>query len=240
MTELHCNYHFSSSLFWAFATLNCGRFLKDIQHLNILLTLSGIQPVFDRRVNGVKFSKVGIFFCVIHICLCLYSDHILEQEARIARLFLPDVMYAMSIMQRICNLVYPLACSIGTIVQFKNLSKFLDSQDQFDLFLIKNSMNVNKLHKKIKKMELWSGVLSIFVAIISGVSYVEQAKVFSQPTFYTYYIGIFFSLNYTLILFKICNQFYAFHMRTELFTNHLKRILRRDIQQIQSYPVKTY
>lgn len=80
-------------------------------------------------------------------------------------------------------------------------------------------MNVNKLQKKARKMELWSVGLCVFVGALSGLSNVK-AKVFTPPNFYTYYIGVFFCMNYTLLLFKTCNKYYAFNLRAELFTDY--------------------
>lgn len=211
--------------------MNYGKIVRRINFLNILLAICGIQPVYDQRKNGAKYSIFGVLCIILHTVLCIYSDHKLQEEQGIIRRFLQGIMFAMTYMQRFASLGYPLICVLGAIVQFEKMARFMDLEDHFDLYLKRVSMNISHMYRKIKRMQIVSCVLALIIGAISGWSYVSNSGVFSENPmqFYTYYSGIFFSLNYTLIIFKICNHYYALHLRAELFTRHLKNILEKDI-----------
>lgn len=220
--------------------MRIGRVLRHINYLNILLIISGIQPVFDQRVNGSKFSKIGVLCVLVHIVLCIYSDQELEREQRIMRFFVNGIMLGMKYLHRFANLFYPIVCVVGAIVQFEILAKFVDLNDRFDIFLAKSSMNVKRVHLKIRKMQHWSCIIAFVIAGVGNASNIAYTKLFAEIGFHTYYTGIFFGLNFTLVLFKISNYFYAFYLRMQLFSEYLEAVLKRDLQPIRVYQVKRY
>lgn len=220
--------------------MSCGQFFRDINFLNILLVISGIQPVYDQRKNGRKYSKIGVMFVILHIVLCLYSDKKSEEEQEVVRMFLKNIMFVMTYLHRFANLFYPMVCVLGAIVQFNELATFLDLQEKFDIYLEKGSMNVLRVHRNLKKVQLWACVIAIVIAGVSFLSQSEHTLLYTDIGFHTVYTGIFFALNYTLLLFKMSINFYAFYLRMNLFTEHLDGILRRDFQQNPDLQIKRY
>lgn len=196
-----------------------------INYLNILLNICGIQPVYDRPKNGKKFSKIGILSIFIHTGLCIYCDHELEEDNKFLKAFLSGIMIAMTYLKRICSFVLPLACVFGAIFQFESLATFMDLKDRFDVYLKKCAMDVMNMHKRIKKVQLMSTFTSLFLAVISGISTYYYASLFSEVHFYTIYSGVFFSLNYTLIIFKVCINYYAMYLRVEMYTAILNTMM---------------
>lgn len=211
---------------------------SSINYLNLLLTLSGIQPVHDQRQNGSKYCKFGILCIVIHTVLCVYCDHKMEEEQAVLRMFLTGIMFGMSYLKRISSLVYPVAIVLGAILQFESLATFMELKDHLDVFLHKCSLDVVGMHKKIKEKQLLSTVMSLLMALLTGISTVYYTRIFFRVGFAQVYSGVFFSLNYTLVTFKICNNFYALYLRTELYCEHLKRIVER--QRRFDVPVKKF
>lgn len=200
--------------------------VKDFDYLNILLTLSGVQPVFDRKQkNGGKYSIIGIICVLVHSVLCIYCDHIAEEEQRVIRRFLMNIMFGLTYLHRFYSLVYPLLSVIGAIVQFKALNTFLDSQDQLTLYLSRCSMDTDRLQQQVKQMQIWSAISCLVLAALSSVSYVYYSEIFSRIQFSTYYTGVFFSLNYMLVVAKVCNHFYAYLLRLNLYCDHLKVVM---------------
>lgn len=217
--------------------------LRHINYLNILLTISGIQPVYDRPKNGRKYSILGLIFVTIHGGLILYCDYTLQEEQQILRLLLTGIMLGMSYLQRIANLAYPLATLIGTIVQFKSMARFLELEDRFDLYLMQQcSLDVSGMHRRIKKMQMMSMWIAIIIGIVSAYSHALYSKaispMFNDADFTGYYTGLFFGMNFTLVIFKICNHYFALSLRSELYIRHLKNILRSEIHL--NLPVKRY
>lgn len=198
---------------------------RNINYLNILLNICGIQPVYDRPKNGKKYSKIGILSIFIHTGLCIYCDHELEEDHKILKAFLSGIMIAMTYLKRICSIVFPMACVFGAIFQFESLATFMDLKDRFDVYLKRCSMDVKNLHMRIKKVQLMSTFTSLFLAVISGISTYYYSSIFSDVYFYTIYSGVFFSLNYTLIIFKVCNNYYAMYLRTEMYTMNLNTMV---------------
>lgn len=198
---------------------------RNINYLNFLLNICGLQPVFDRPKNGKKYSKLGILSICINTGLCIYSDYELEQDSEVLRAFQNGVLVVMSYLKRIFSFVLPIACIIGSIFQFESLATFLDLNDRFDVYLNKCSVDVMSLHLRIKKVHSMSISTSLFVAVISGISNYYFSILFSEVYFYTIYSGVFFSLSYTLIIFKVCNNYYAMYLRTDMYTLHLKNIM---------------
>lgn len=203
--------------------------VRRIDYLNILLCISGIQPVYDQRKNGSKYSKIGILCIILHTYMCIYSDHKLEEEQRVIRMFLRNIMFAMTYLQRFANLCYPMVCVLGAILQFESLAKFLELEEHLDLYLKSRKQDVTGMHKKIRRMQLVSVIISLFVGVISCASYCSYTAVLNTVQFYTYYTGLFFSMNFALVIFKIFNHYYALHLRADLYTQHLKKILECEI-----------
>lgn len=201
---------------------------RHIDVLNILLILSGIKPVFDRPTNGSKYSAIGIVCIIIHTVLCIYGDRELAEESRIMQSFVKGIMIGMIHMKRVSSLFYPLVSVFGAILQFGSMSTFLELEDKLEFYLQKCSMNVSAMRGKIGKMQQITAVVAIFLGVISAISNASYAGVFGEVNVLNYYTGAFFSLNFTLVTFRICNNFYALYLRMDLYNKHLSKILNLD------------
>lgn len=201
---------------------------RNIDFLDILLIISGIKPVLDRQTNGSKYSTIGIVCIIIHTVLCIYADRVLAEESRVMKSFVKGIMIGMVHMKRVSSLFYPLVSVFGAILQFGSMSTFLELEDKLEFYLQKCSVNVSTMRGKIQKMQQITAVVAIILGIISAISNASYAGVFGKVNVFNFYSGAFFSLNFTLVTFRICNNFYAMYLRIDLYNKHLPRILRLD------------
>lgn len=200
-------------------------FSRKFNLLNILLIVSGIQPVRDRRLNGSKYSLIGIFFVIVNAGMVIYCDHKLEDEQELLRKVMKGIMFAMTYMLRIINLLYPLVNVLASIYQFESMATFLELEDQLDMYLKRSSVDLTGMYSRIKSGQLLSTILAIILAIISGVSATTFPGTFETAQFHSVYTGVFLSLNYIAVTLKMCNNYNGFFLRQRLFNRHLTTII---------------
>lgn len=195
--------------------------------LNILMIISGIKPVRDRRRNGSKYSVIGIFFVIVNGGMIIYCDQKMEAEQITLRKIMHGIMFAMTYILRFLNLLYPLLNVIATIYQFESMATFLDLEDKLDWYLKRSTVGVvDVMHKKIKSSQFYSTIVAVILAVISGISATTFPGSFENAQFHTIYTGAFLALNYVSITFKMCNNYYAFYLRQQLFNQQLSRIIQ--------------
>lgn len=209
-------------------------FPEGVPLLNVLLILSGIQPVFDRLQNGSKYSWLGITFVIVHIGMCVYSDRKLQDEQNIEQHTLKGIMFAMTYLQRYANLALPIFNVIGAFAQFSSMAQYRILEDEMDYYLrCLAPTKVLTMHRNIKRSQWISCVVALVVSSISCASCVLTfcktfKKDWAEAEFYTYYTGIFFTLNFIAINFKMSLYYYGLSLRMDLFNGEVEKILNLD------------
>lgn len=199
--------------------------------LNIVLIVAGGQPVYDRLQNGSKVSILGTLSIVIHTALLIHSEKKLKDEQEIIQL--DKILFAMTYLQRIGSLGYPLAIVICSYFQFGSMCMFLNLQNEMDFYLESFSADVPGMYKRIKRREIEAVVVAVIGSFISCASAViTYCDTFTVPLkdaqFYSYYTGAFFTLNFVAILFKMSYHYYSLDLRFEYFNAQVQKIMNLD------------
>lgn len=206
---------------------------ERLSSINNLLIFCGIQPVFDRLRNGIKFSKVGLVLIIIHSGLILHCDKKLLEEQAIVGQYLDRILFAMTYLQRIFCGTYSIFNVICAIIQFDSVTTFLDLQDEMDVYLKGLSIDMPSMYRKIKWMEIIAIIVAVvgsLIACVSSVmSYCDTFKQgLDQVQLYTYYSGVFYTLYFAAATFKVCVHVYAMSLRFQHFNELVENILNLD------------
>lgn len=138
--------------------------------INILSTIIGIRPVYDRPKNdGSKYSVIGIMFAIGHTIIGAFIFHkkylqlILRSENR--------VLFGTHLLQSINNLLVPFFISVCAVLQFSAMSIYLNKLDRLDKSMENNRVNFSEFKKyKIRVLKITHCLLLIYAAFSTGMA----------------------------------------------------------------------
>lgn len=213
--------------------------LANFNAINFILTLSGTRPVFDRiSSKGRKFTLIGVIFVLINFGISLHVDYEHAQVQKyIYKIIMPPLMYAVTYLKRLADLLYPILIIIGSVVQFSCLDELSTKLDKIDSFFKKNNINTEVLDKKLFHFTMLAAVGTIIAMLISTVNLVYNAAYFTGVEFRHYYMGTAYYANFILTTLKVCKYLTGIGMRLDLFQQVLRRINLRhfDRNALPSY-----
>lgn len=201
--------------------------------INLIATITGIAPVFDRlTTDGKKFSKIGLIFSTIHISILWY---IYSKDGRmnmILRIILNNVMYAMTTLKRLVDLWLPLIFIAGSIYQFSAIDKLWNKLDKFDAYLTENNQNVKLIETKLRKMKILILLGVLFGTILCVLSVCSYTALFESLKPEHFYKGSVYYANFILITLKVCKYFCGISLRIDLFKQVLGDIKFRQSNRL--------
>lgn len=214
--------------------------IRELGGINIVLTITGIAPVFDRRnKNGEKYSMIGICFSVIGIFAVFYVDHLESYMLELYRAIFKDVMFGMVHLKRLIDISSPIGMICGSIVQFESLNGLCQKMDKFDEFLIKNNVNISIIHRRKQQATIIILLGTLVTTIICIVSVVYRGLIYQPMSIQLFYIGSVYYINFVLVTLKVCKYLFGISLRMDLFKQVLDNIKfrhsdRRDL--VPRYP----
>lgn len=205
--------------------------------INLILTITGLAPVFDRKTNdGRKFSKIGIIFSIIHTIILVYMYSNEGRMDMLLRIILGNVMYAMSVLKRLVDLLLPIIFTVGLIYQFHALDKLSSKLDKFDAYLTDNNQNLQFVEKKLRKIKIFILLVVVFGTIICILSVCSYVSLFEPLILEHYYKSSVYYANFILVTLKVCKYLCGISLRIDLFKQVLGDIKFRQSNRLDALP----
>lgn len=207
---------------------------SSVNYINVLNTLTGIQPVFDRRtLDGHKFSKIGLFFTVIHLSIAVLIEVRQRQQLSGIAVTVGNVNYVMMFAKRMLNLFFPFILCLGTIYQFEAFDKLSRKLDKFDYYLKQNRLDTHSLELHEKKYSIFAIILVPFIMIACAVMvYLCINKFTMYELHHLYlevlYLEIFHHTHLALMYLKTWQYFNGIILRQDMLLSLLGELRLRN------------
>lgn len=195
--------------------------------INFLLTISGFGPVFDRpRVDGKKYSIIGVILAIIHICLNVYSDNERAEKQELYSFYFDNVMYGMITIKRTISFTYPLWIALGLLLQFNASTIFHWHLEKFDLYFKNRNVNVKGLNEKLEKFTIFALVVGILycggLLSVLSIFWWSLELIYHVP-FCHMFNAIFYYMSFGLLTMKASKYLYGIVCRFNLFEEELAK-----------------
>lgn len=193
-------------------------YCSTVDPTDLVMTLLGSRPVFDqRKLDGSKFSKIGLIFVIIHTGIDIYIYHGSAKTIATLRKFYTSVMFGMLYIRRFVNLTWPIAMVLGDIYQFPATDILSEKLQKLDAYFTDNQVDLSHLHKRQRRFSLIV-ILSVLCGmIINSMSSYYYASALKTFSFHHVYLPIVYHSNFILITLKVCRYLDGIQMRLDLF-----------------------
>lgn len=213
-----------------------------VSPFNVLLTIYGIRPVYDRpQKDGSTLSYIGILFGIGHTILGGHMFNLRFHRLLFLSFLFNRIIFGTFFLQLLVNFLVPLVLNFCLVKQRPSMTIFLNKIEDFDENMGQNHVDMTATRKSDKK----NIKLSYFFFLISfcfnlGMSLWHLFTMLGSDE-YQVLGGIYYGIV-ILINIKTLRYLYKISQRFDLFKDLLNNIrfnsTNRQLNGLPKYPVK--
>lgn len=201
--------------------------------LSTLLTLIGGRPVTQFRKDksgdfGNKLSLLGSLLCVIHFGLIICCDYVTREAALQHNNAFKEDNYIMQAIVDFVRIIAFIQEPILAVTSYKQSSAFLvflNHMSDFDEYLFKNDVNMEKTLKRTQIVDRITGGIMCVVTILNILitAFMFKSRFDMTPTTYDLYVRLMPQTNYMLHILVAWIYLYLISLRINSFLDILEK-----------------